>query len=262
MKSAFLFRGANVAYSIKGKGQNVLFIHGFLGSKEVWNSYQKRFSKNYRVIAVDLAGHGNSDCIGYVHTMELFADSIHALLKHLNIKKSFIIGHSLGGYVALAFAEKFPDSVSGLCMMNSSAKGDDQYRLKSRDQLIELVKSDKERALELLIPGFFNLKKRNTHWHIKKYLKLAGNCTERGIIATIEGMKIRKEREIVLKFAPFPYSFIIGEKDSILKSEVLIEESKLNENGIYYLVENTSHMGYMEAEEKVFGLLKRFLKNK
>lgn len=259
-RTHFLFKGAKIAFSEKGTGRNVLFIHGFLGAKELWNSYQKRLAKNYRVITLDLLGHGGSESIGYVHSMELIADSIAALFKHLNIRKSFIIGHSLGGYASLAFAEQFPDRVNGLIMINSSAQGDNQQRLESRNQLIELVKQDKEKALRLLVPSFFNLKKRNTHWQVKKYLKLALQCSEKSIIASIEGMKIRKEREIVLKFAPFPYRYIIGKQDAILNEEKLIQESKLSRKGGAILLEDASHMSFLEVEEQVFRVINRFLK--
>ncbi|MBL4708448.1 MAG: alpha/beta hydrolase [Flavobacteriales bacterium] len=258
MSANFLFRGAQISYTTKGKGRCIVLIHGFLGSKEIWNDYQKRLSKKFKVVCIDLAGHGESECIGYVHNMELLAESIKALLKHLNVRKTVIAGHSLGGYVSLAFAEKYPDSVLGLMLINSSAKGDNSTRRQSRNQLIDLVKKDRKRAIELLVPGFFNLKKRNTTWQIKRYLKYAHNCSERGIIASIEGMKLRKEREIVLKFAPFPFIYLIGKYDSIFPEENLIEESNLGEKGSHFILEESSHMSLMEEQEKVYRYLKEF----
>lgn len=258
MIASFLFRGAQISYSTKGKGRCIVLIHGFLGSKEIWEDYQKRLSKKFRVVCIDLAGHGQSECIGYVHNMELLAESVKALLKHLNIRKTIIAGHSLGGYVGLAFSEKYPDSVLGLMLINSSAKGDSQKKKQSRDKLINLVKKDMNRAIELLVPSFFNLKKRNTTWQIKRYLKFAQKCSERGIIASVEGMKIRKEREIILKFAPFPFMYLIGKSDSIFPEKNLIQEASLGENGSYVILEESSHMSLMEEPEKVYRHLKNF----
>ncbi len=261
MKTFVQFRGAKLSYEIKGKGRALFLMHGFLGSKEIWKNYIPRLQRHYKVISVDLPGHGESECIGYLHNMELLADAIKFLLQQLNIRKTIIVGHSLGGYVGLAFAEKYPDEVLGLILINSSAKGDSKKRKHSRDQLIQLIKQDKKKALYLLIPTFFATKTRKTHWQIKRYLKMANRCSEQSIIATIEGMKIRKEREIVLKFAPFPYLFLIGQKDSILKEEEQIEQSQLNPMGNYKLFENSSHMSFYEEEEKVFKSIKQFGKN-
>jgi len=259
MVSNFLCKGASISYSVKGKGRSILLIHGFLGSKEVWRDYQNRLAKQFKVICIDLAGHGDSECLGYVHNMELLAESAKALLRHLNVRKAVVAGHSLGGYVSLAFAEKYPDSLLGLVLINSTAKGDNERRSQSRDQLIQLVKKNKTRALELLVPGFFQQKKRTTSAQIRAYLRWASKCSERGIIATIEGMKVRKEREIVLKFAPFPYLYLIGKLDTILPEQSLIEEVQLGENGSFKLLEESSHMAYIEEKEKVFRYLKQFI---
>jgi len=260
MKSSIQYRGGNLTYLVQGKGRTIVLLHGFLGAKEIWKKYIPRLSKHFKVVVPDLPGHGESECIGYVHNMELLAEGIKALLIHLNIRKVVLAGHSLGGYVSLAFSEKYPDSVLGLVLLNSTARGDSAKRLKSRNQLIELVKKDRKRAIGLLVPTFFNIKRRYTHLQIKSYLKMAHKCDEQAIIATIEGMKNRKEREIVLKFAPFPFLFIIGEEDSILQKEDLIKQARLSIKGAYEVIENSSHMSLLEKEENVFKALKTFAK--
>ncbi len=260
MLSTFVFRGATIAYSTKGKGRTILLIHGFLGAKEIWKEFESRLAKNFKVISIDLPGHGQSECIGYVHNMELLAECCKNLLTHLSIRKAVVVGHSLGGYVSLAFGEKFPDSVVGLMLVNSTAKGDSKERKKSRDQLIKLVKKDRAKVLASLVPSFFSLKNRNTTSQIKSYLNMANNCNEQAIIATAEGMKIRNEREIVLKFAPYQYHYIIGVHDSILNSEQLKKETQIGPNGSYSLVEDASHMSPMESKEQVFKAIKSFSK--
>ena len=261
MERSFLFRGANISYNVKGKGRAIVLIHGFLGAKEIWNDFQKRLSKNFKVITIDLPGHGNSDSIGYVHNIELLGECIKNLLKHIDVRKAILAGHSLGGYVSLAFAESYPDSVLGLVMINSTSKGDSTKRKNSRSQLAELVKSDRLRAINLLVPSFFNLKNRNTNRQISSYKKMALKCSERGILASIEGMRLKKEREIVLKFAPFPYLFLAGKFDSIFNFEELRKESELNQNGSFILLEESSHMSIHEEPEVVFKHLKQFSKN-
>ncbi|MFT6166059.1 MAG: pimeloyl-ACP methyl ester carboxylesterase [Vicingaceae bacterium] len=258
MLGTFVFRGATIAYSVNGKGRSILLIHGFLGAKEIWKELDSRLAKNFKVVSIDLPGHGESDCIGYVHNMELLAECCKSLLSHLSIRKAVVVGHSLGGYVSLAFGEKFPDSVLGLMLVNSTAKGDSEDRKKSRNQLIKLVKKDRIKLLTSLVPSFFSINNRKTTWQIKRYLHMAKKCSEQAIIATAEGMKIRKEREIVLKFAPYHYHYIIGVQDSILDSNQLINETKIGMYGSYSLLDDASHMSLVESKEEVFRAIKSF----
>jgi len=261
MKTDFQFKGAKLAYQKRGKGRTIVLLHGFLGSSKIWKEFVPRLSKRFQVLTVDLLGHGASDCLGYAHNMELHAESINSLLSHLKIRKAVFVGHSMGGYVGLAFAEKYPDKVLGLMLVNSSAKGDSKQRKKSRNQLIELVKKNKERAIDLLVPTFFQTSGNKTKQRIRKYKTLAKQCHEQGIVANLEGMKIRKEREIVLKFAPFPYLYLIGKYDSILAVNELVQESQLNEKGAYQLLEETSHMSFYEEAEKVYKAIRNFSKS-
>lgn len=260
MKSSIEYRGAKLSYQIQGKGRAIILLHGFLGAKEVWKKYIPRLSKQYKVIALDLPGHGESDSLGYLHSMEIMAEGLKALLETLKIRKCILVGHSLGGYVGLAFSEKYPDSLLGLVLLNSTAKGDSQQKIKSRNQLIKLVKKNRQRAIDLLVPTFFNPRSRKTHYYIRAYRKMAQKCDEQAIIATVEGMKIRKEREIVLKFVPFPFLFIIGEKDEVLDANDLIKQAKLGVHSNYQIVEGSNHMSLLENEEKVYKAIREFSK--
>ena len=94
------YKGANIFYTDEGSGKPVVLIHGFLENASMWNNLKPHISKKNRVITIDLLGHGQSDCLGYIHTMEELAETIEAVLSHLNIISSILIGHSLGGYVS------------------------------------------------------------------------------------------------------------------------------------------------------------------
>ena len=118
------FKGISIYYSQFGKGDSVVLLHGFLESSTMWNELIPTISLNHQIISVDLLGHGKTGCIGYVHTMEQMAEAVEAVLKHLKVELTTFIGHSMGGYVALAYAEKHPEKVTGLCLMNSTAMDD------------------------------------------------------------------------------------------------------------------------------------------
>lgn len=259
MEKKLLFRGTEISYRIEGKGHCLILLHGFLGNKELWNELMHRWKNYFRVISIDLPGHGKSPAIGYVHEMEMMGDLILAVYEELRIRKAAILGHSMGGYVALAFAEKYPDKISRLILMNSTAKADSQKRIASRNQLIRLLKKDKEKAINALIPSFFEGSSKKPK-AIKKYINAAMQCDLRGIIANIEGMKMRAQREIILKFAPYPFHYIIGKEDPLLEFEDLIKEAELSQKGSFTILEDTSHMAFLEQSGRVFKLVKNFCK--
>ena len=115
-----------------------------LERKEIWTDYQTVLAQNYNVIAIDLLGHGETGCLGYIHTMNEMANMVFAVLKHEKFRKSFIVGHSMGGYVALAFGELFPDNTSGICLFNSTAKDYSETKKEDRLRAIKVVKKNHE----------------------------------------------------------------------------------------------------------------------
>ena len=100
-----LYKNTKISFTDSGEGNAIVLLHGFLENKKMWQEYVDLFSQKNRVITIDLLGHGESDCLGYVHSMEENANAVNEVLEHLEIKKATILGHSMGGYVALAFAE-------------------------------------------------------------------------------------------------------------------------------------------------------------
>ena len=104
-----IFRQGRIRYKQQGKGRAVILLHGFLEDLHIWDEFSSELSKSYRVISIELPGHGKSENFGYVHSMELMADAVMAVLKQERLRKVVIIGHSMGGYVSLAFAEKYSD---------------------------------------------------------------------------------------------------------------------------------------------------------
>ncbi|MEQ8910456.1 MAG: alpha/beta hydrolase [Vicingaceae bacterium] len=258
MRKQILFRGEPLYFYEKGKGRAMVLLHGFLGSADLWEKLSPRWAKRFRVIQIELPGHGSSAALGYVQNMELMAEAVQAVISELKLRTVVLVGHSLGGYVALAFAEAYPDLLRGLILINSSAKGDSKERKMSRDKFAKLLKENKDRALRQLVPTFFQSKQRGTHWKVKKYLQWARACSLQGIIATVEGMKRRKEREIILKFSPYPYLYLIGEKDPLFNIDEGKKEASLGERGDYKILKKASHMAPLEDPEAVYKWVKEF----
>lgn len=118
------YKHLNLHYTDQGAGDPIVLLHGFLEQKGMWKEIVAVFKKRYRVICLDLLGHGKTENLGYIHTMEDQAKMLKFLLDKLGISMCTLIGHSMGGYIALAFADLYRDCVTGLCLMNSTALAD------------------------------------------------------------------------------------------------------------------------------------------
>ncbi len=137
-----IYKNTKITYTDQGKGTAVVLLHGFYENKEMWNAFVPEFSKKHRIITIDLLGHGQTECLGYVHSMEDQADMVHHVLHELKIRKAVLVGHSMGGYIALAFAELYPDAMKGLVLLNSTSRADSDERKANRDRAIIAVKQE------------------------------------------------------------------------------------------------------------------------
>jgi pimeloyl-ACP methyl ester carboxylesterase len=254
------FKGIDVSFTDSGKGKAVVFLHGFLGDKTVWNYYVKQLtSSTTRVITIDLLGHGKTACLSYVHTMEEMAEAVLEVLKQLKLRKYYLVGHSMGGYVSLALAENHPDDIRGLCMFHSSAKADSEAKQKDRDRAIKVVKRNAKLFIEEAIPKLFCTKYKPNLRAIDKAKSIAFSASKQGIVAALEGMKIRLDREIILKFAPYPVLYIIGKEDNILPYKDLVNQATLADKGSYELLEKVGHMGFYENQKECLTILQEFI---
>ncbi len=252
------FKNIQVSFTDSGSGKAIVFLHGFLENKSIWNDFALQLNSKYRVITIDLLGHGKSECLSYIHTMEEMAEAVYFVIRKLKIRKFYLVGHSLGGYVSLAIAEQFPDNIKGLCLFHSSARGDSPEKQKDRDRAIKVVKLNKNLFINEAVPNLFYTKNYPYQEEIAEIKDAALSTSLQGIVAALEGMKIRMDREIILNFAPYPVLYIIGKEDNILPYETLIEQANLPEQGSYVLLEEVGHMGFLEAKVKSLHALNAF----
>ncbi len=252
-------KGINIFYTDNGKGSTLVLLHGFLENAAMWDPFIAILSKRYRVISIDLLGHGGTSCIGYIHTMEAMAAAVRAVLQHLKIRRSIFIGHSMGGYVALAFAEANPDALKGLCLLNSTASADTDEKRKNRDRAIKAVKQNYKIFVRMSISALFRPKNRTIFSEEIKHIKKEALKTPlQGIVAALEGMKIRNDREVLLHFSPYKKMIILGKKDPVLEFHSIIEQTK---NAPIYVVElPDGHMSHIENFDGTLKALKTFVK--
>lgn len=253
--------GAKIRYTDVGKGRVVVLLHGFLENLEVWfgNHFAQELAKHYRIIAIDLPGHGKSECVGYVHRMERMATVVKAVMDEIGLRRYVLVGHSMGGYVALAFAEKYPETVSGLCLFHSTCTADSDAKKIERERAIRLVKKSPAKYTSALIGNLFALANvRYMREEINWMKRMAAKTKVQGIVACLEGMKIRKNRENVLRYAELPVLFIAGKRDNVIPFEVSEKQSSLAKDERFVALEKTGHMGFLEAREISLKKLKAF----
>jgi pimeloyl-ACP methyl ester carboxylesterase len=259
MANFVVYQNAKVHYTDTGKGEAVVLLHGFLENLSMWNDLVPYLTKNYRVICIDLLGHGATDCLGYVHTMEDMADAVHHVLHELKLRKVVLIGHSMGGYVALAFAELYPDMMKGLVLLNSTSKADSDERKLNRDRAILAIKKSYIAAIRMAIANLFSEDNRERLTEEIEVVKLEALKTPlQGIVAAQEGMKVRNDREVLLHLTPYSKMLILGKKDPVLNYE---ENKDQVENSEVELVTfNDGHMSHIENREELTIILLNFLK--
>lgn len=261
MLKATQFKNGNVSFSDTGKGRTVVLLHGFLGSQKIWTSTIESLSKSFRVIAIDLPGHGETDCYGYVHTSELIAKCVKHVMDSLRLKKYVIIGHSMGGYAALAFADLYPDNLRGLCLYHSTAYADSEEKKRDRTRSIKVVKANHKIYTTEVVKNLFA--KKNFKYlkeEIAFAQKIAAKTSKQSIIASLEGMKDRPNRDIILGLAQYPIMMVIGELDNVLPYPQLFEQSELIQNKYILYLEHDGHMGFLESPRVSNAALKKFLR--
>lgn len=195
MESKYLeYKGIQLHYTDEGKGRALIFLHGFLENLLMWNHLKVDLIKKYRVICLDLPGHGKTPCLSYVHSMNEMAETAKAILNHLKLRRYVVFGHSMGGYVALAMAEKYQNNIIGVGLINSTPADDSKEKKQNRDRAVAAVKQHKKSFISSSIKQLFW---EENHQRLKIEIVHAVNeahkTSVQGIIAALEGMKIRRD---------------------------------------------------------------------
>lgn len=226
----------------------------------MWDFFTAEFSKKYRVITIDLLGHGETECLGYIHTMEDMADMVHAVLRELHIRKAVFVGHSMGGYVALAMAELYHDIVKGIVLQNSTSRHDSEERKQNRDRAIKAVKQSYTNFVRMSIANLFSEDNRDrVAAEIEAVKEEALKTPLQGIVAALEGMKVRKSREVILHTANFPILLVLGKKDPVMNYDENIDQ--VNGTAVKLITYPDGHMAHIEDRDLLVKDLGEFLKS-
>ena len=258
----FFYKDRKISYNECGKGITIVLLHGYLETAAVWDDFSQKLSESFRVISIDLPGHGLSESCGSAQTMEFMADMVKELLDNLGLKKVFLTGHSLGGYVTLAFAELYSGSLSGFCLFHSQPFPDTPEAAEKRMREIALVQ---EGRTETFIPvniakmfGTSNLEK--FAGAVERSKKIASGINREGIVGVLNGMMERPTRLHVMEEGRVPCLWILGALDNYIPCDAIRTRVTLPPNARVVILENSGHMGFIEEEEKSLKAVSEFVR--
>ncbi len=261
MKKEVWYNDIKVTFRDDGRGIPVVFLHGYLESSDIWLSFTRGLSGQGRLISIDLPGHGESGVAGEVHTMEFMADVVQYILDHLDVEKCILVGHSMGGYAALAFLAKYSERLKALSLFHSHPMADTPETKKNRKREIGLVQEGKKELIyNVNIPKAFateNLKKHSEDVDFAR--EIARKTPGPGIIAALNGMMKRRDHQETLRNCPVPFLWILGKKDNYIAYDTVIEKVRLPGKGLLALLDQSGHMGFFEEREKSLGIILDFI---
>lgn len=254
------FRRQKLAFSVQGEGPALFFIHGFGEDSRVWADFAKPFGSRYTVVCPDLPGFGQSPTLPGVGIDDM-AEAVHAIAEHLGLSDITLIGHSMGGYVSLAYAEKWPEQVRALGLFHSHPYPDSEEKKEARLKSMDFVHRNGSAPYSAqLIPGLFApaFAKANPDI-VQRLINRAAAYDPEGIAQALDAMRLRPDRSEVLKNAPFPVLFLIGMEDQAIPAGLSKQQTALPPVASIHYLEGVGHMGMFEAEEEVRGILEGFL---
>lgn len=260
MSKTLSFNGINISFTDDGIGDAIVLVHGYLESKEIWSPLADMLKERFRVIAIDLPGHGMSGVFSEVHTMEILATAVKAVTDSLGLSKILLTGHSLGGYVTLAFLELYPQSLAGYCLFHSHPNPDREATIANRNREIRVVKAGKK---NLMYPD------NVTRMFSKKNLPEMKDALERskeiasqepadGIIALLNGMIARPSRKELVEKGERPLLWILGRDDQYFAPSAAIAGMTLPQNAKVIILENSGHLGFVEETALSCQILSEF----
>jgi pimeloyl-ACP methyl ester carboxylesterase len=228
--------------------RTVVLLHGYLENLNVWDGLAELLQPFVRVIAPDLPGHGISEVRGPVHSMEFLADVVYEALVQSEVAKCTVIGHSMGGYVALALAARHPEVLDGLVLFSSTPNADSDAKRLDREREIAVVEGGKKELLSRTLPGRGFAPQNRTRFadEIEDLAELVMLTEDEGITALLRGMAERPDRNEMLRSLAVPQLFILGRGDEYITAEVAAAMIAAHPRARVVWLEGSGHNGFIE----------------
>jgi pimeloyl-ACP methyl ester carboxylesterase len=238
----------------------LLLLHGFSENSHVWDEQRPYLSEQFHVIVPDLPGSGETPLTSSL-SIESMAEFVYAILKAEGISAVTVIGHSMGGYVALALAEKYPALVQGVGLFHSTAAPDSEEKKEARRKSINMIeKYGSEAFVKQTMPNMFSPAYRKQFpERIEAYIQLCQQCPQASLVAYYEAMMERPDRTALLSALTVPVLFVIGKDDTAVPLQQILPQVTLPRISSIYIFEDTAHMGMWEVATASKQLLQQFI---
>lgn len=248
-----------LSYDDLGRGQTIVLLHGFCENKSLWKGFEENLAEEYRVINVDLPGFGDTPLLESNISIDWYAEQINDLLEELNIEKVVIIGHSLGGYVGLAFAKLYEEKILGLGLIHSNVFADTEERIHTRNKTLTfLERIGIERFINIFVPPLFfdnNTQQKN----IEQVIEMGVKTSLHTALEVTKAMRDRPSYKETLQQLQIPVLFVVGKEDMTVPYKVSEEQIHLAQKSIIEILEDVGHMGMYENPKKVDSAIKKLL---
>lgn len=251
-----------LAYTQIGEGKDLLLVHGFGESRQMWKDFIPALAQHFKVTTLDLGGFGDSqDFLPKPCSLEALAAQVEDLCIHLNIEQFAWVGHSLGAYVGLAYAEKYSHKLSAMSLFHSTALADTEEKKKIRENVITFIdKNGVAPFIENFVaPLFFEPRQQALKKSIEFVKSIALHTPKATLMEVMLAMRNRPDRTAVLANADFPVQFIIGRQDNSVPFESYASQIMLPKNVDIQILDQTGHMGMFERPELTKQALIAFL---
>jgi pimeloyl-ACP methyl ester carboxylesterase len=256
------YKSSTIFYRVTGKGKTVVLLHGFGEDGEIWNDQVEYLKDHFRLLVPDLPGSGRSEMISDM-SIEGMAELVKAIMEtELAISSPLgggwvgAFGHSMGGYITLAFAEKYPQMLSAFGIIHSTAFADPEEKKLARLKSIEFIKNNgAHEFLKASTPGLF----KGAHPYIDILIEKGKTFSSEALIQYYKAMIARPDRTAVLKNFNGPILFIIGEYDNAVPFQQSLQQCHMPARSQVHILRNSAHMGMLEETGKVNKILLRFL---
>ena len=261
MAKTIQVNGQPVFYRVIGEGQPVVLLHGFAEDGTVWENQVGYLQNKFQFIIPDLPGSGPLDSAQDQWTMEYFAECVRNVLDNENIAQVSMIGHSMGGYITLAFADKYPDRLRSFGLFHSTAYADSEEKKATRRRGIEFIQQNGAvKFLEQSVPNLFceDFKKEDPAT-VQKILARYANFTGQSLVNYYEAMMLRPDRTHVLKSFPRPVLFILGKYDTAVPLEQGLQQCYMPGLSYIHVLEHSAHMGMWEEPAFANPFVEEFL---
>lgn len=243
-----LYNGKHIAYRCEGVGPTLVFLHGFPMDHRVWDQFVIPFQQQFQTIMIDLPGFGASELLAAEHPMWLMAQAVDAVLVAEKIEKALLIGHSMGGYVSLAFAKQFSAKLTGLVLFHSHAMPDDDVAKASRAVALTQIETDAVAYVSNFINGLFSPDFDAKYpENVGRIKEIALEQQSSSVKAAVAGLRDRESQLQLLSETKLPLLFILGKDDSRMPFARIMAQLALPAHAELLLLGEVGHMGFEEA---------------